>query len=91
MALVASSTADIPSSTASTSPYWANSFSINFLFAKSDKISGDKLYIELKKRGVLVRHFNGKHICEYNRITVGKDDEMDIMLEKIKEILEEIQ
>ena len=32
----------------------------NFLFAKSDAIDGERLYLELKKRGVLVRHFSAE-------------------------------
>lgn len=59
----------------------------NFIFAKSDRVSGEKLYLELKKNGVLVRHFNDKKIKDYNRITVGTDREMDILLEKIDKII----
>ena len=40
----------------------------NFVFAKSEKIGGEKLYLELKNRGILVRHFTKPSICEYNRI-----------------------
>lgn len=61
----------------------------NFIFAKSDKIGGEELYKELKKRGVLVRHFTKKTICEYNRITVGTKEQMDIFLDTVKAILEE--
>ncbi len=61
----------------------------NFLFAKSDKIAGEKLYEKLKSRGVLVRHFAGERIKEFNRITVGTQAQMDILLKKIKEILSE--
>ena len=61
----------------------------NFLFAKSSRISGQKLYEELKARGVLIRHFNKPEIKDYNRITVGSREEMDIFLEKVREILEE--
>ena len=60
----------------------------NFLFARSDKIGGEELYLKLKERGVLVRHFNDARICEYNRITVGSLEEMQILVYNIKEILE---
>jgi histidinol-phosphate aminotransferase len=61
----------------------------NFLFAKSDRIDGELLYKELKKRGVLVRHFTAERIAQYNRITIGTKEQMDVFLEKTKEILME--
>ncbi len=63
----------------------------NFIFAKSDKISGEQLYLRLKARGILIRHFSKERISEYNRITVGTMDEMRALIENIKIILEEIQ
>ena len=63
----------------------------NFLFAKSDAIDGETLYLELKKRGVLVRHFSSEKICDYNRITVGTPEQMQVFLTRVKEILNEIQ
>lgn len=63
--------------------------SANFVFAKHTGISGEKLYLSLKEKGVLVRHFTAPRICEYNRITIGSREEMQILVDKIKEILEE--
>ena len=63
----------------------------NFLFARCDKIGGAALYKALKARGVLVRHFDKECISDYNRITVGTREEMDIFLARTREILEEIQ
>ena len=63
--------------------------SANFVFAKHNKLSGEKLYLALKEKGVLVRHFTAPRIAEYNRITVGSLEEMQILVDKIKEILEE--
>ena len=63
--------------------------SANFIFAKHPAISGEKMYQKLKEKGILVRHFNGERIKDFNRITVGTKDEMAVLMEKIKEILEE--
>ena len=61
----------------------------NFIFAKSDKISGLSLYQELKKRGILVRHFTSEKTTEYNRITIGTQKEMETFINTVKMILEE--
>lgn len=63
--------------------------SANFLFAKSDRISGEALYLALKDDGILVRHFTKELIKEYNRITIGTREEMDILLSSITRILKE--
>ncbi len=61
----------------------------NFLFAKSPAAGGEALYKSLKERGVLVRHFGQERIRDYIRITVGSADQMEVLLKKIDEILEE--
>ena len=61
----------------------------NFVFAKHSAISGEKLYLKLKEKGVLIRHFTKEKICEYNRITIGSRTQMETLIEKIKEVLEE--
>ena len=62
----------------------------NFLFAKSDEIGGRALYERLKAKGVLVRQFNAARIEDFIRITIGTQAQMDVLLEKIAEILEEV-
>ena len=59
----------------------------NFIFAKKDGCEGKKLYLGLKEKGVLVRHFDKERIGDFLRITIGTDSEMDIFLEKLKELL----
>ena len=61
----------------------------NFVFAKSDKISGMELYRQLKKRGILVRHFTNPRICEFNRITIGTPQQMAAFIDTVKEVLYE--
>ncbi len=60
----------------------------NFVFAKSDKISGEELYLKLKDKGILIRHFTKEKIKDYNRITIGTRDEMKAFLDATVEILE---
>lgn len=61
----------------------------NFLFAKHESIDGGELYLKLKENGVLVRHFTSERICQYNRITIGTEEQMNILIETIKKIMEE--
>ena len=63
--------------------------SANFIFAGHPDIDGDYLYRKLKEKGVLVRHFSSPRLCDRNRITVGSEEQMNILIEKIKEITEE--
>ncbi len=59
----------------------------NFLFARSQAVDGEALYQQLKKRGILVRHFTAPRICQYNRITIGTQAQMEAFLDAVKEIL----
>lgn len=61
----------------------------NFVLAQHERISGERLYLELKRRGILVRHFNNKRIENFNRITIGAKEQMEAFIRTIKEILEE--
>ena len=59
-------------------------------FAKSNKIDGKNLYLKLKEKGILVRHFDTDRIREYIRITIGNSTQMQAFISAIKEILEEL-
>ena len=59
----------------------------NFLFVSTDRIGGKELYEKLKDRHILIRHFDNPAISEYNRITIGTDEEMEILFAGIEEIL----
>lgn len=59
----------------------------NFLFAKSDSINGEELYLKLKDSGILVRHFNKERIKDYVRITIGNREQMDRLIEQTAKIV----
>ncbi|MBQ8539720.1 MAG: histidinol-phosphate transaminase [Ruminococcus sp.] len=61
----------------------------NFVFAKHSKVDGKVIYLKLKEKGVLVRHFDKEPLKAYNRITIGSKEQMAVLIEKLKEILEE--
>lgn len=63
----------------------------NFLFAKHNDIDGNDLYLKLKEKGVLVRHFTSERISQFNRITIGTKEQMDIFLDTVKIIMEEVK
>lgn len=61
----------------------------NFIFAMHPQADGKEIYLRMKKKGVLIRHFDTPRLCQYNRITVGSREQMEIFLEKLNEVLEE--
>ena len=58
----------------------------NFIFISHKDFEGQYLYEELRNRGVLVRFFNKDRINKFLRITIGTDEEMNVLIEKLKEI-----
>lgn len=61
----------------------------NFLFAGTPKMDGMALYLELKNRGILVRHFGNPRIDRFNRITIGTPEQMAVFTDTVKEVLYE--
>lgn len=68
--------------------FWMTDSKSNFIFAKSDKIGGKELYLSLKEKGVLIRHFETPLLKDYNRITVGSKEQMEEFIKTVREILE---
>ena len=62
----------------------------NFVFARKPGVDGNQLYLELKRRGVLVRHFTAPRIADFLRITIGTDAEMEVLFVKIGEVFAEL-
>ena len=61
----------------------------NFLLASTNRKDGEILYKELKKNGILVRHFAAPRIANWLRITIGTPEQMQIFVETLDKIMEE--
>ncbi len=61
----------------------------NFIFAQHPVYDGKNLYLRLKEKGVLVRHFDKDRICNFNRITIGTMEQLQILVNTIKTIIAE--
>ena len=61
----------------------------NFVFANHQSIPGRTIYEEMLRRFVLIRHFDNPKITDYNRISIGSDEQMDIFLERLRDVLRE--
>lgn len=59
----------------------------NFIFAKHETISGIDIYTKLRENGILVRHFTDERIKDYNRITIGSEEEMKTFVDTMKKIV----
>ena len=62
--------------------------SANFIFARHPDVGGEELYMKLREKGILVRHFSWpERIRDYNRITIGSIEQMKALVKAAAEIL----
>ena len=59
----------------------------NFVFAKHKNVPAEELFELLKEKGVYVRYFKAPRINEYLRITIGTDEEMQVLIKELKSYL----
>lgn len=59
----------------------------NFVFARCPAMPGGQLYAQLKKAGILVRHFDAPRTADWLRITIGSQSEMESLIEAVKRII----
>jgi histidinol-phosphate aminotransferase len=55
----------------------------NFVFASHPDLQGSEVYRLLKERGILVRHFELEGIERFVRISIGRPEDMDRLLEEM--------
>ncbi|GIW41193.1 MAG: histidinol-phosphate aminotransferase [Candidatus Binatia bacterium] len=58
----------------------------NFVLARKPGTRLRETYLELKRRGILVRYFETPELADALRITVGTDDEIDALLRALGEL-----
>ena len=62
--------------------------STNFIFARHRSCPALKLFHALRKKHIYVRHFDQDRIREYLRITVGTREEMETLIDFLKQFLD---
>ena len=61
----------------------------NFLFAGHKDVPAKEMFEKLREKGIFVRYFNKPRICDYLRITIGTDEQMECFLKEVKAILQQ--
>ncbi len=59
----------------------------NFVFVTHNSLDAETVFNKLKKDGILVRYFKKPRIDNYLRISIGTDEEMNKLIENLKEIV----
>ena len=59
----------------------------NFVLAGHSRVDGETIYRELKRRGILVRHFTAPRIANFNRITIGSQEQMELLVRTLGELV----
>jgi histidinol-phosphate aminotransferase len=59
----------------------------NFIMIQHKNESAGSLYLKLKERGILVRHFDRPRIDNFLRVTIGTMEQMQILLRTLQDIL----
>jgi histidinol-phosphate aminotransferase len=57
------------------------------LFIKHKEVEAKEIFEKLREEGILVRYFNKPRIYNHLRVSIGTDEEMDAVIEKLKEII----
>ncbi len=61
----------------------------NFIFATHPELSAKALFEALKKEKIYVRYFDRPRIDNYLRISIGTDEEMDVLLDFLRRYIRE--
>lgn len=59
----------------------------NFIFTTNPNLNIKELFDYLKSKNIIVRYFNKERINQYLRITIGTNEQMNILIEEIENFL----
>jgi histidinol-phosphate aminotransferase len=54
------------------------------VFTGKQGVPGKEIYMKLKERGILVRHFDAEKVRDFVRITIGAPEDMERLLGQMK-------
>ncbi len=63
----------------------------NFVFVRHPLLDGGVTYQNLKNLGILVRHFNKPRLSDYNRITIGTREQMQALVNAMRQEVEALK
>ena len=63
----------------------------NFIFVRHPEVHGEVLFRRLRERGVIIRHWDKPEISDYNRITIGSREQMDVLLRETRRVIDEVK
>lgn len=61
--------------------------SANFIFTTNAKYKASDIFNYLKSKNIYIRYFNKPRISEYLRITIGTDEQMQALVDALKEYM----
>lgn len=59
----------------------------NFLFVSHNRINAKIIFNELRNNGILVRYFNKPKIDNFLRISIGTQEDMEVLIAKLEQII----
>jgi histidinol-phosphate aminotransferase len=66
--------------------YFVYGSQTNFVLARKQEMSQELVYHGLKERGLLVRYFSSPELADCLRISIGTDEEIDRLLEEMRQL-----
>ncbi|ALP52490.1 histidinol-phosphate aminotransferase [Candidatus Tenderia electrophaga] len=59
----------------------------NFIFARHPRQDAARMFVALRQRKILVRHFNSPRIDQFLRITIGSQEQVEALVTALQDIL----